>query len=307
MNKRANRKAFFICIAICLIYVSLGIRLPEKISTRRIADGHEIKPKNMNLSITKSTPDITHNSSSTQTIPNTAETTGNTPDTTHSSISQNVHNVRQDESLFEPSFFISIPIVCLAIKEGIIEREGLIFIKKGGYNNMSCKKPIDILKDRDEEGLKSIAKIIGKKQLLDILKKEGVTHQGELNAEDIILGKNYRLEKKKILSFYHGYVSDDYNRLFPFVVGSVGIIKNKGDFTFIHTKDGVKEHHADEDSEWLMPNLVNLSMKTAIEKLTMHTSKIKVYGSGNVVEQYPKPFEKTRGETECVIYGRTYK
>jgi hypothetical protein len=54
-----------------------------------------------------------------------------------------------------------------------------------------------------------------------------------------------------------------------------------------------------------MPNLVNLSMRDAIEKLALHTSKIKVYGSGSVVEQNPKAFERTRGETECVIYGRT--
>jgi exo-beta-1,3-glucanase (GH17 family) len=55
----------------------------------------------------------------------------------------------------------------------------------------------------------------------------------------------------------------------------------------------------------MVPNLINLSVRAAIEKLASHTSKIKVYGNGNVVEQSPRAFERTRGETECTIYGRT--
>jgi hypothetical protein len=66
-------------------------------------------------------------------------------------------------------------------------------------------------------------------------------------------------------------------------------------------------HYAKDEQEWLMPNLINLPSKLALEKLITHTSKIKIMGSGNIAEQYPRPFERIRGEAECVIYGRTYK
>jgi len=279
MNKRANRRAFFICTAICLMYVSLALRLPEKLNVKRISDDQRATPNSMNLSIPKSTPPVNQT----------------TPDAT------------KDESFIEPSFFISIPIVCSAIKEGLIEKDGLIFIKKDSNNNISCKKPIDILKDRDEEGLKSISKIIGKKYSLDFLKKEGITHKKESDMDETILGKGFVLEKQKLLSLYNTYVPEEYSRLFPFIVSGIGIVRGKNSFEFINAKDNAKGNHVREDSEWLMPNLLNLPMKSAIEKLTTHTSKVKVYGSGNVTEQRPKPFERIKGETECVIYGRTYK
>jgi hypothetical protein len=279
MNKRANRRAFFICTAICLIYVSLALRLPEKLNVKRISDEQRVTPNSMNLSIPKSTPPVT------QTTP----------------------NVTKDESFIEPSFFISIPIVCSAIKEGLIEKEGLIFIKKNSNNDISCKKPIDILKDRDEEGLKSISKIIGKKYSLDFLKKEGITHKKGSDIDETILGKGFVLEKQKLLSLCNTYVPEEYSRLFPFIVSGIAIVRGKNGFEFINAKDNAKGNQWREDSEWLMPNLLNLPMKSAIEKLTTHTSKVKVYGSGNVTEQHPKPFERIKGETECVIYGRTYK
>ena len=56
-----------------------------------------------------------------------------------------------------------------------------------------------------------------------------------------------------------------------------------------------------------MPSLVNLPIKTALEKLAPHTSKIKIHGSGLVAEQQPKALEKMKGEMECVIHGRPYK
>jgi len=84
------------------------------------------------------------------------------------------------------------------------------------------------------------------------------------------------------------------------------VVKTKKGFEFSQARE---VHRADrekmEDPEWTMPNVINLSVRAAIEKLALHTSKIKVYGNGNVVEQNPKAFERIRGETECIIYGRT--
>jgi hypothetical protein len=46
-------------------------------------------------------------------------------------------------------------------------------------------------------------------------------------------------------------------------------------------------------------------MRIALERLAAHTTKIRIYGSGTVSEQSPRPFERTTGETECSVYGRT--
>jgi beta-lactam-binding protein with PASTA domain len=61
-----------------------------------------------------------------------------------------------------------------------------------------------------------------------------------------------------------------------------------------------------EESEWRMPNLEGLPIKAAIDKLAAHTSRIKVHGSGFVVDQSPKAFERLKGNSECAIYGRLY-
>jgi hypothetical protein len=54
-----------------------------------------------------------------------------------------------------------------------------------------------------------------------------------------------------------------------------------------------------------MPNLANLPIRSAIEKLSTHTSHIKINGSGIVMNQFPRAFERLKGEPECVILGRT--
>ncbi len=54
----------------------------------------------------------------------------------------------------------------------------------------------------------------------------------------------------------------------------------------------------------MMPNLASLPIRTAIDKLSVHTARIKVYGSGYVTDQSPRPFERLKGEQECIIQGR---
>ena len=95
--------------------------------------------------------------------------------------------------------------------------------------------------------------------------------------------------------------------LFPFIVNGTGIVEHSGNYTFVRMKTESRSHYAKDEQEWMMPNLINLPSKLALEKLIAHTSKVKIMGSGNIAEQYPKPFERVRGEMECVIYGRTYK
>jgi hypothetical protein len=279
MNKRANKKAFFICVLIGLMYVSVAMKLPDRFTIGRTSETRDAAPTGMSVSIPKPAP---------VNVPAPAKPS-------------------KTEPVIEPSYFVAIPIVCFAIREGLIEKEGLIFIRKDAQDNAYCKKPMDILKEKDEEGLKSMAKIIGKKQLISFFKKEGVALREELDPRDVILGKGYVIEKNIILAMYNRNVPEDYNKLFPYTIHTTEIRRENDRFAFRQVPDTLKTYPDKDQNEWVMPSLINLPMKTALEKLATRTSKIKIYGSGLVAEQQPKAFEKMKGETECVIHGRPYR
>jgi hypothetical protein len=309
MNKKANRRAFFVCLFIGLMYASVAFRLPEKMNIARVSSGEKIMPSSVVGSIPKanseiSLPEVPVSIFKNQPVESeTPKAASHQPEPQQPSA---VQRVKLDDKTIEPSLFIALPLVAYAIKEGLIERDGLIFIQKEGYNTVNCKKPIDILRDKDEQGLKVIARLIGKRPSLDFLKREGIVLNQDLDSEKIIFGIGYSMEKEKLLSLYSKYASEDFQCLFPFAMHGVAVVKTKQGFEFSRVREGQGIDRAKaEDQEWMVPNLINLSVRAAIEKLASHTSKIKVYGNGNVVEQSPRAFERTRGETECTIYGRT--
>jgi hypothetical protein len=299
MKKKANRRAFFVCVVICLLYASVAAKIPDKLSVKRISEGQNSESKSMSMA---------SQGNAHKTIEEGEEVV---PVKTHVA----AHHISQkaeqrpipEENQIEPSLFISVPLVCFALKEGLIEKDGLISASRDSNSNTTWKKPLDILKDKDEEGLKNLSRTIGTKHMLNFLKKEDITLSKELSGEDIVLGKGYFVEKKKLLATYNNHVTEDYSRLFPFVVSGTGIVKHNGNYTFVRMKTEPRSHYAKDEQEWLMPNLINLPSKLALEKLITYTSKIRIMGSGNIAEQYPRPFERVRGEAECVIYGRTYK
>ncbi len=346
-----KRRAFFICAAIFVMYVMVGLGLPEKMNMKRTALSEQVKTGSMaSLAAktkSKATPVPVEDASivpasstavdltvtaDTKTVPAVAvdivPITQEDPDREASasprvkaegaprgtSRSGVMHKepypapptafVRNGTAA-EPSLFIAVPIVCYALKEGLIEKEGLIFIKKQGYNTPDWKKPLDILKDKDEEGLRSISKVIGKNQLNAFLKKEGIIQDRTMSAEDIVLGKGYAVEKKKLLSLYDRHVSNEYKALFPYYIGGVGIGGKSNGFEFFARKVGGIQRKEREDTQWMMPNLTNVTIKSAVEKLSSRTAKIKVHGSGTVTDQDPKPYQKVDGEIVCVLYGRS--
>ncbi len=300
MNKKANRRAFFVCIFVCLMYVSVAAKLPEKVSFKRIAHDQKKVPTGMTIYAGKN-----ENRAVAEALPEKAPP--KLPREPQRIAVVNQKDARRpapDEAHMEPSFFMSIPVVCLAIKAKLLEKDSLISAGKSSYNIPSWKKPVDILDDRDEEGLRNISKTIDAKQVLFLLKKEGIALEPGLTAEEIILGRGYVVEKKTLLSFYNSAVPAEYDRLFPFVVDGAGIVRRNGSFEFIVAKNDAKRQAVREAPEWQMPNLLNLPMRVAVERLAAHTAKIRVMGSGVVSEQVPRPFERTTGEAECVIYGR---
>ena len=310
MNKKANRRAFFVCLFIGLMYTSIAFRLPEKMNIARVWSGQSVIPSSVTGSTLKKSSDISLPEVPASIFKKQPAESEPAKVLTHQTESKQPPADQQivvvDDKHIEPNLFIALPMVAYAMKEGLIEKDGLIFAQKEGYNTGTCKKPIDILRDKDEQGLKAISRLIGKRQSLDFLKKEGIVINQDIDSERIITGIGYSLEKDKILSLYKKYLTDEFQGLFPFVIHGMAVVKTKKGFEFSQARE---VHRADrekmEDPEWTMPNVINLSVRAAIEKLALHTSKIKVYGNGNVVEQSPKAFERTRGETECIIYGRT--
>jgi hypothetical protein len=294
MNKKANRRAFFVCVLMCLMYLSVAAKLPEKVSFKRVFNVQKKVPAN-NMTIYAGK---IKDRATTEIQP--AIVTQKAVQTNH----KHVGGVVPDDAHIEPSFFMSVPLVCLAIKAKLLEKDGLISAGKSSYNVASWKKPLDILYDRDEEGLRNISKTIDVKQVLFLLKREGITLEQGLTAEEVMLGKGYLVEKKKLLSLYNNSVPAEYDRLFPFVIEGTGIVRRGGLVEFIAMKDDMKRKSVKEVPDWQMPNLLNLPMRVALEKLAAHTTKVKIYGSGTVSEQFPRPFERTTGERECIIYGR---
>jgi hypothetical protein len=278
MNKRANRKAFFILLCIGLMYLSTAFNVTDKFSMKRTLTSHNAATS---AGFSGAIPE------------RVAVTDRFAPPITGPAI--------------EPALFVAIPIVSSAIQDGLIEKEGLILIKKANNTKADFKKPLEILKDKDEEGLVSIAEFIGKKQLLHLLKKEDISIQDDLELKDIILGKGYTIEKKTLITFFDKYVTDEYKSLFPFVSNNVEITKNTKGFEMAENHERGKIQNPAADAEWIMPNLANLPMKAALEKLALKTSRVKIYGSGVVTDQNPKAFEKVKGEAQCAIYGRFYK
>ena len=279
MNKKANRKAFFILVCIGLMYISMAFNLTDKFTMKRTLSGHAAAPQSLNVA-----------------LPAAGDTAANP-----------VRNVSSERTAIEPSLFIAIPIVLSAIQEGLIEKEGLILIKGETNARADFKKPFDILKDKDEEGLASIAGIIGKKQLLHLLKKDGITIKDDLELNDIMLGKGYTVEKKALLAGFDNHVTDEHKGLFPFMFHGLEMTKTAKGFEIVEKDRHTKINSPVAETEWVMPNLINLPMKGALEKVSVRTSKIKIMGSGIVTDQQPKPNEKVRGDIDCTIYGRSYK
>ncbi len=313
MNKKSKKRAFLVFVLICLLYVSVTFRFPEKMSMKRISEEQTPPSKGIILPV----PDMdttTRNPSPSQRALSPSTASPASPETGEAMIGPEVKNqsaaMKDDQSTaagpsgIEPSLLISIPVVCYAIKEGWIEKESLIFGKKDAYNNMIWKKPIEILKDHDEDGVRSILTTIGQKRVLDFIRKEGLSPASELSAENIILGKGYRVDEEKLIAMYNKHVGTTCDELFPFSLREIAIAKGKYGFEITRGKEGLKNNNKTAEAEWMMPNLANLPIRLAIGKLSAHTGRIKVYGNGHVVSQSPRAFERLNGEQECVIQGR---
>ncbi|MCX8109741.1 MAG: hypothetical protein N3D15_00620 [Syntrophorhabdaceae bacterium] len=290
MNKRAKRKAFFICLTICIMYISLAINITERIKMARVSEAVINTQKDMTLSMpvpqTKKQQDK-------ESINNRIKEAQ--PEQEKTAV------IKKDDDHIEPLFFISIPIVCYAIKKGILEKDTLI-----PCSNNTWKKPLQILQDRDEEGLRNLSKLIGRKDISDFLKREDIEHKEDINAENLLSGKGYVVNKARLSTIYEMHVGDGYDTLFPITLNDMIIRRTDKGFELVRSKSRMVEDRKEvrTEKEWIMPDLTNYSMRRALEKLNVNTGKIRIIGMGTVYDQSPKPHERVMGEVECILYGR---
>lgn len=60
---------------------------------------------------------------------------------------------------------------------------------------------------------------------------------------------------------------------------------------------------AGPQGEWRVPNVTDLPMKSAISRVLPYTRNLRIFGSGRVIRQYPRAFERVKGEVQFVMYG----
>ncbi len=225
MNKKSKKRAFLVFVLISLLYVSVTFRFPEKMSMRRISEEQTPPSKGMILPV----PDVdvtNRNAPPPQRALSPTIASPASPEADEAMIrpvaknqpaaTKDNQSAPASRSGIEPSLLISIPVVCYAIKEGWIEKESLIFGKKDAYNNVIWKKPIEILKNHDEDGVRSVLTTIGQKRVLEFIKKEGLSPAAGLSADDIMLGKGYRVDEEKLIAMYNKHVGTTCDELFPF-------------------------------------------------------------------------------------------
>lgn len=313
MNRKSKKRASFVYVVLCLFYATVMFRVPEKLSMTRTSDEHVV-PSNSSIlplpnanEVEQSLP--SEGAPSYTPIPSTAARTAEgakTPEVVEASApASSARPANGNQSGIEPSLLLSVPIICHALKEGWLDRDSLIFAKKDAYNNVSWRKPLEILKDRDEEGIRNILNTIGQKRVLEFMRKEAVCPSGDLSAEDMLAGKGYTVDRDKLIALYEKHVGKNYDEIFPFSSGQVTMARgSRGEFRLIAGGAVNRGGNKTVEREWMMPNLTGMTMRAAVDKLTPQTANVRVRGYGYVVSQSPRPFERLKGEALCVIEGK---
>ena len=322
MNKRAKRRAFGIFVLVAIMYVTVAFKLQDKIHPGRLASVGGDGPKAMTLvpsgqtaggaaeAVSPAGRDERKTGHETSLLPSGEDgqnRSGELREKEGSARQAHPGSMALSKAAGSTSVLVSLPMVSFAMQQKWIDRDGLVSAVKVGCGSTSWKKPLDILRDKDIDGLRSLANTIGKKNLLLFLSKEGIPVPKDVSAEEILLGQGYRIEKEKLLELYGKYVTNEFDGLFPYADANTAIARSGRSFAYVTARRhrGVEQERPAQG--WQVPNVTNLSIKAAVAELNRHTSNIKVFGNGVVADQQPKAFEWVRGEAECIIYGRTYR
>lgn len=298
MNKPAVRKAFIVCATIGIVYTGIAFDVQDKFSMRR-THSEKKGPQGLNLIPAKTEVKIispgSADSKKFAIAPSKAQRAP-------------LPVITGDASSFEPSFLIAVPIIAYSFREEFIEEDGMIFVTNANDPaSIYLKKPLDILKEKDMEGLKSLARMIGKKNIDSFLRKEGVVLPDKSLGIDTIAGIGYSIDKNLLLNLYRKYVGEGFDPLLPYAVAGFEISKKNGSFQLTTIKSNKYPQAVKENSALAMPDLTGLSMKKALDTIAVKVGSVKIHGSGTIIDQFPKPNEKVGKDTLCVLYGRTYQ
>ncbi|MCX7965551.1 MAG: hypothetical protein N2596_02860 [Syntrophorhabdaceae bacterium] len=294
MNKKAKRKAFFICLTICLMNLLLAIKIPERFDIRRISEDMGSFSNNLSFMSPKTQFEKQEKRAIDVEI-------GNKNRAIPSEITDKETALKNRENEIEPMFFISIPILSYMIKNKALEQDVLI-----PSSNNTWKKPFQIIRDKDREGIKNLSSLIGKGNIISFLKKVEISYNEGLDAEELLTGIGYTVDKERILAIFDENVDQGWDGLFPFIVEKHTIVKTEKGFKFADAKKIIlsDKREVKSETEWIMPDLKDLPIRNAIEQLNTKTARIKVFGSGFVMDQYPKANEIVKSDGECILYGR---
>ncbi len=281
MNKQAIRKAFFVCASIGLAYAALAFNVQDRFSMKRTYETSVKKPPR-SLNVVAPGPQ--------------KEPLRQAPVIAGSNLS------------FEPSLLIAIPIVAWSIREGIIEKDGMVIVKRTeGSSPVYLKKPLEILKDRDRDGLRTLSRIIGRKNMESFLAREGVQLPDRSLTFDTLAGTGYSVDERTLTGLYNRYVDAGFDHLLPFASGGLEVSRKAGGFAIGKVHEEKRAEAGRDNAAWTMPDLTGLSMKAALDRISTKGQTVRVYGSGIVTDQYPRAREMVEKDTRCILYGRTYQ
>ena len=236
MNKKSKKRAFFVFAIMCLFYVFVTFRFPERMSMTRTSDdqaapsrgsmvmmpGIETNDRNaLSSERAQSSSAVSRASAETDdrnspppqralsptAVPTALAETGRKAQGLGPSgfpvPAKDARSADAGDQGIEPSLLMAIPVVCDSIQEGWIDKETLIFGRKDAYNKGVWKKPIEILRDHDEEGVRGIVTTLGQKRVVEFMRKEGLAPASGLGPEELILGKGYRVDAERLtFSFF---------------------------------------------------------------------------------------------------------
>ena len=155
----------------------------------------------------------------------------------------------------------------------------MIFGKKDAYNNVRWRKPVEILKDHDEDGIRNILNTIGQKRVLEFMRREGIGLKGEPQSPRMSSSaRATRVEEEKLIALFERYASGLDDDFFPFSAGEFAIEKGPRGSSLRGRSDRPRTPAGTAEEEWMMPNLANFPIRSAIEKLSAHTSRIRIVG-----------------------------
>ncbi|HNT44217.1 MAG TPA: PASTA domain-containing protein, partial [Syntrophorhabdaceae bacterium] len=112
---------------------------------------------------------------------------------------------------------------------------------------------------------------------------------------------------RTLTALYNKYVDAGFDPLMPYASGGLEVSRKAGGFTIGKVREERKAQADPDSAAWTMPDLGGLSMKAALDRISTKGQAVRIYGSGVVTDQYPKPRERVEKDTRCILYGRTYQ